>query len=234
MMLGEGLLTISQVYPLGQVASLLGLKVYSKIEVKSVISLKFSIAGIVVETDCLTTDQLRSEAILRLDFLEQYQCVINAEQHTLHLQGKGVPLCGGIRNMEPANHASVIISSSLQIPPLSEVELMAPTSLIQADKPPSSCAFLAETANRRSPIVVANAIVASQAKESQELVVPIRLLNPSSQTVTIYKGTKIAHITSIMESQLISNVNLTRQCNEACNVSPVAQETLWQLVENSG
>jgi len=80
--------------------------------VKGVSALKFTIAGVMVEADFLTTEQLSSEAILGLDFLEQYQCVINADQHTMHLQGKTVPLCGGTRksnNTEPASLASVVI-----------------------------------------------------------------------------------------------------------------------------
>ena len=143
---------------------------------------------------------------------------------------------GGTRksnNTEPISLASVVIPNNLQIPPLSEVEIMAPTSLKQADESPSSCAFLVETVNNRPPIVVANAIVATRVECSQELVVPIRLLNPSSKTVTIYKGTKIAHVSPLMESELILNVNPS-QPNEVHYVSPVAQEALWQLVENSG
>jgi len=208
----------------------------SKIGVKGVSTLKFTIAGVMVEADFLITEQLSSEAILGLDFLEQYQCVINADQHTLHLQGKAVPLCGGTRrsnNTEPLSLASVVTPNNLQIPPLSEVEIIAPTSLKQADESPSSCAFLVETVNNRPPIVVANAIVAPRVECSQELVVPIRLLNPSSKTVTIYKGTKIAHISPLMESELILNVNPS-QPNEVHDVSPAAQEALWQLVENSG
>jgi len=110
---------------------------------------------------------------------------------------------------------------------------MTPTSLKQADKSPNSCAFLVKTANNWSPIVVANAIVAPQVECSQELVVLIPPLSPSSEPVTIYKGHKIAHISSIMESELISNVNPS-QPNEVHDVSPTAQEALWQLVENSG
>ena len=68
---------------------------------------------------------------------------------------------------------------------------MAPTSLKPADQLPSGCVLFVETANHRSPIIVANAIVASQVECIQELVLPIRLIDPSSQTVTIYKGTKI-------------------------------------------
>ena len=56
------------------------------------VELKFTKVEIGVEADFLMIDQLSSEAILELDFLEHHRCVINADQHTLHLQGKAAPL----------------------------------------------------------------------------------------------------------------------------------------------
>ena len=67
----------------------------SRIEVKGVTTLSFSIAGQRVEGNFLVTNRLSSEAILGLDFLEQNKCIINAEQHTVHLRGKAVTIGGG-------------------------------------------------------------------------------------------------------------------------------------------
>jgi len=114
---------------------------------------------------------LSSEAIVGLDFLEQHQCVINADQHTLHLQGKAVPLWGGVRksrNNESITHANVIIPNNVQVPALSEVELMAPTSLKQTDSLPNNCVFLVKATDGCSPIVVANAIVMPRAEFSKK------------------------------------------------------------------
>ena len=44
----------------------------------------------------LVTNQLSLEIILGLDFLEQNHCAINADQRTLHLQGKALSLQGGL------------------------------------------------------------------------------------------------------------------------------------------
>lgn len=57
----------------------------SPIEIKGIATITFLIAGQRVHGDFLVTNQLNSKAILGLDFLEQNQCIINAEQHTVHL-----------------------------------------------------------------------------------------------------------------------------------------------------
>ena len=67
----------------------------SPIEIKGIATLTFMIAGQRVHGDFLVTNRLNSEAILGLDFLEQNQCIINAEQHTVHLRGKAVAILGG-------------------------------------------------------------------------------------------------------------------------------------------
>jgi len=69
----------------------------SKIEVKGVATLVFSIAGQKVEGDFLVTTQLNTDVILGLDFLEQNQCIINAEQHTVQFRGLAVAIGTGAR-----------------------------------------------------------------------------------------------------------------------------------------
>ena len=69
----------------------------NKINIKGDATMGFSIAGQKVEGDFLVTNCLSSEAILGLDFLEQNQCVIIAEQHTVHLQDNAVRIAMGNR-----------------------------------------------------------------------------------------------------------------------------------------
>ena len=58
----------------------------------------------------LVTNRLNSEAILGLDFLQQNQCIINAEQHTIHLRGKAVVISGG-----KARKSCPIVDSCVQL-----------------------------------------------------------------------------------------------------------------------
>ena len=124
------------------------------------------------------------------------------------------------------------IPNNVQVPALSEVELVAPTSLKQTDRLPNNCVLLIKATDGCSSSVVANAIVTPRAEFSKELMVPIWLLNPSSQAVTVYKGTKVAHVSPLRESELVSNVSQT-QGSVPHDILQAHQEYLWQLVENS-
>ena len=55
--------------------------------------------------------------------------------------------------------------------------------------------------NDRPPIIVANAIVAPKVADGSVLLVPIRLANPSPDPVTLHRGTKVAQVVPILESE---------------------------------
>ena len=102
----------------------------SPIEIKGIATITFLIAGQRVHSDFLVTNRLNSKAILGLDFLEQNQCITNAEQHTVHLQGKAVTILGGGARkscsiVDPC--VQLIIPDQLTIPPLSEMETLVST-----------------------------------------------------------------------------------------------------------
>ena len=211
----------------------------SPIEIKGIATITFLIAGQRVHSDFLVTNRLNSEAILGLDFLEQNQCIINAKQHTVHLQGKAVTILeGGARKscsmVDPC--VQLIIPHQLTIPPLSEMETLASTL------GPHSCdhhqTYLVEasaTANDRSPIIVANAIVTPEVANDCGTRVPIRLANPLSDPVTLRRGTKVAQISPVPDSELITKISQERESTPTKKeLLPEAKEVLWKMVENSG
>ena len=61
--------------------------------------------------------------------------------------------------------------------------------------------------------------------------VPVRVMNPTDQPMTLYKGTRIAHLTEVEEvddgSMLISSV----QCNR--HISSELEAALWTLAEQA-
>ena len=61
--------------------------------------------------------------------------------------------------------------------------------------------------------------------------VPVRVMNPTDQSVTLYKGTRIAHLIEVEEvdddSMLISSV----QCNR--DISSELEAALWTLAEQA-
>ena len=68
----------------GAAVSLVRGDLWSTIPVKRVATLEFLIAGTMMKAEFLVTDQLSSEAILDLDFLDQNKCT---EQHSVHING---------------------------------------------------------------------------------------------------------------------------------------------------
>ena len=211
----------------------------SPIEIKGIATITFLIAGQRVHGDFLVTNRLNSEAILGLDFLEQNQCIINAEQHTVHLRGKAVTISGGgarksCSMVDPC--VQLIIPDQLTIPPLSEMETLASTL------GPHSCdhhqTYLVEasaTANDRSPIIVANAIVTPEVANDCGTRVPMRLANPSSDPITLRRGTKVAQISPVPDSELITEISQERESTPTKKeLPPEAKEVLWKMVENSG
>ena len=216
----------------------------SPIEINGTAALTFLIAGQKVYGEFLVTNRLNSEAILGLDFLQQNQCIINAEQHTVHLRGKAVAISGGgtrkSRQIVDPCVVQLVIPNQLTIPPLSEIETMAST-LGQ-----HSCAghhtYLVEAtnsarANDRPPIIVANAIVAPNVADGSVPLVPIRLTNPSPDPITLRRGTKVAQVVPILESELITGISYDSGCISATTVTnkelPLeAKEALWKMVED--
>ena len=212
----------------------------SRIQIKGVTTLVFSIAGQKVKGDFLVTNRLSSEAILGLDFLEQNQCIINAEQHTVHLRGVAVAI-GTSNRQKPATAVGQLCLAAAEktvIPPLSEVEIMA---IVREKERPSndlrhSYAYLVEAAaSNKNPLIVANAIVSPPAAGSSINVplVPIRLANPSSEGVTLHKGTKLALLSPIMESEIINGVSQEILPTDY-ELPADAKQALWEMVENSG
>ena len=161
----------------------------SKISIKGVATMVFSIAGQKVEGDFLVTNQLSSEAILGLDFLEQNQCVINAEQHTVHLQGKAA--MGNRKTGLQLAQLSLAASDKLVVPPLSKLEIMASVQCEGKSNDNLSHTYLVEAIiNNRYPIVVVTAIVLPIIAGKTPLI-PVRLTNLSSESVTFYKHSNI-------------------------------------------
>ena len=64
----------------------------SLIPVIGVADIEVSFSGVNVQAKFIVAKALGAEANLGLDFLEQNQCVINAEQRLLHLKGRALAL----------------------------------------------------------------------------------------------------------------------------------------------
>jgi len=187
-----------------------------------------------MKAEFLVTDQLSSEAILGLDFLEQNKCIVNAEQHTVHINGKAVPLGPRPDKNGSPSTVHVIISEQLHIPSLSEVQvmdsIMQPTKLLQGHP------YLIEPTDSQTPAMIATAVFSPKLAGGEDSPIPLQVLNPLTQSITIYKGTKVAKICQIPEPE--ATAAASSLCVDASttsiNVPSETKEELWELVEKSG
>ena len=84
-----------------------------------------------------------------------------------------------------------------------------------------------------APIKELPVIIAKFIESNKEITVPIRLINPSADSVTLYKGSTVARVSGIDPFNVVANVDPKPQETHP-NVSKAEQEMLWELVCGSG
>ena len=150
------------------------------------------------------TEVLNTEAILGFDFLEQNCCTINAQHRILHSQGRAIPLQrkgrGTLQKINnPIPLADVILPASLQIPPLSEIEILADTCI--PEDPQRTTVYLVEprvqdTDTAPTTVTTVHALVRPIMHETQSQLpvysLPLCLINLSSELLKLHKGIKLA------------------------------------------
>ena len=97
-----------------------------------------------------------------------------------------------------------VLYESLCLPPLSEVEVMVKvkSDTISADV----CLIKATSLPKELTVIIANALV-KPVKNNKEITVPIRLINPPADSVTLHKGSTVVHVTKLDPASMVANVN---------------------------
>ena len=208
-----------------------------RVEGKALVSISL---GTSVFISCvIVVAQLSTEAILGLDFLEKHQCVIDVKAHQLTLDGcVSIPFQSGPRESDvahnPQDPISVSCVQTIHIPPHSEIMLEGST------QHPVSGTWLVEAVPTKSNIVAARSLV----QPDHTSVIPVRILNPSAEGITIHKGTKVASMDTLDECCLVAPVQsgesvssrdiskdlreLVSHCSES--LSPPQQQQLLGLL----
>lgn len=164
---------------------------------------------------------LTTEAIIGLDFLKDHKAQIDLPNKKLYLRGsQAIPLqeqseCTAI----PCRRVKVRTKGTTRLPPRSEMEVLA--CLDEAVE--QGTWMLEQALDKNLPAVVARALVGTGTHQ-----VPIRLLNPGAEEITIYAGTQIATIERVEILQSISTVSN----DESPTATAEEQAVLWGLVEN--
>ena len=137
----------------------------------------------------LVADSLTTEAILGRDFLRDNHCVIDVGRNLIKFDTAGLTLkllCSP--GDSQIAHVSVMVDSVLQVPGCSEMEIMA--------KVPSA-AIGGTSIVESSPANSKAVMIARTLVTPTDQCVPVRLLNPQPEKITVNKGTTIARMEAV-------------------------------------
>ena len=203
----------------------------SPLSIKGVADLDITLLGMTVNAQFLVATSMSAKAIVGLDFLQNNHCVLNLDQQVLHLKGKAIPLNKDSSGPPDSPHSMMVKTSErLTIPPFSGIEAMVQTSLIGT----TDHNWLVEPAPQETFVMVARAVVCP-CENGGTIAVPVRLINPSPQTVNVPRGTKVAQVTKLDHMTTISTVGIEGVTNAQSSkeVSVEKQKGIWNLVTQS-
>jgi hypothetical protein len=169
---------------------------------------------------------LTSEAILGLDFLKEHEALIDLTSRNLHLKGRGchipladpTPRCGG--TIEQSVHAV----RTVEVPPRSMLEIAADFKVSV-----EGVWLLEEAVDKSLPFAVARALV-----KPTSTTVPVCILNPTEEPVTVYAGMLLATLQSVTSPTGDVADTSGRTATSVAAVTAEKQEVLLNLVEESG
>eukprot|EP00731_Ephydatia_muelleri_P002128 Em0001g2128a len=190
-------------------------------------AMQLGLGGKMFAVDTVIVESLTSEGILGLDFLEKYECIIDAANGVLTLGDSGLHIqlqkATRSKSTEPALPVHVCLDDTIVIPPRSEVLTFATTS---ADVR-GTWLVDEQTTNNNVAVRVARAIV-----HPQDSKVPVCLLNPRDVPVTMYKGMTIGEIEELRSNDVpVDNV---QKANTVTKLDPKKRQMLLSLAETIG
>lgn len=167
-------------------------------------------------TSVIVVDNLAEEAILGLDFLDNYSCTIDVPQRRLALFLDTKPV---FINATSPQHRDLTLQATLcetvNVPPYSELETLSSVNSFSSQVGD----WLLEdslSGSKRINATTARAIISPNSH------VVVCLINPTDTPVTIYKGTRVASITKLPQ------VNLS----QGTAIPQNKKEVLWGIASN--
>ena len=203
----------------------------SPLRVKGTATTLLKINGHQYSIEVIVAD-LRTEAILGIDFLEANHCAIDVYHGLMSLHGssKPVTLTLAASKMDPVDNVSVVLPNDVHIPGSSEMEVGA---VLRGPIGAGTLIVEQLVLPHKPYILVATSIVDPQGSAASS-VVPIQLLNLSPDSITIHKDTKVAIASFVDEdSVLVTGVGNSRSPAET-QLSDSKRQLLWQVVESAG
>ena len=172
-------------------------------------------------------ESLTTGAILGLDFLGANSAIVNlaARELTLRDGEYTLPLYGVDDGSSTcASTAVVAARHQISIPSGSELEVMA---RVLGTPPAGTC--LLESTQRHLPLEVARALV-----DPTEGAVPLRLLNPSAASITVYEGQSLDTLEQVTspEDIPVASIKTTTVAGEP-QLQKDKEALLWEMVDQA-
>ena len=177
------------------------------------------------DVQVIVVESLTTEAILGRDFLVSNNCVVNVGKHLLHFENHRITVSlDSPPDGQQIAHVSVILDDTLQIPPRSEVEVMAKIPEVA-----TGGTWLVEGSQKEhNAVLVARAVVTPERRE-----VPVRLLNVREEQITVKGGTTIAQMDAVQEEHVTSTISAIQESGGA-EIPEEKRQLLWEVVMRSG
>ena len=169
----------------------------------------------------LVVDPLTTEAILGLDFLSS--CSVDLVKHML-ITGDGhvITLCSQNNHSRKTVPAlSVRVGANVRIPSYSVMEIMADVTGSYKD---NQVCVLEGIELQSNSVMVASAAIRAGVS------VPMHVMNPTDQDITLYKGTRIATLTEAVDPDTSVQISSLQRTE---SVSAELETVFWQLVEGT-
>ena len=185
----------------------------------------------------ILVDQLSADFTLGLDFHKDQCCIIDIASRVLSVGARQLrlPLVTGDQILvTPSPPVPVALVETVQVPPMAEMEVRGEVTQ------PVSGTWVVERVPLKASVVVARAVVIPTGGQG----VCMRVINPTPDTVTIYKGTKLATLEPVDDVSTVMTVateqgptegctddhlrEITRQCH--VSVSDAEREQLFELL----
>ena len=145
----------------------------------------------------VVVNDLTEDAILGLDFLQLYNCVIDIQSQKLLFpnQNISIPLLSN-NEIRDSKELNAVMIQTTTIPPNSEMEILTVVTGLHSQL--NEIFLLEEMLPNKftTKIAVARAIVIPSPNTV------VRFINPSNDPVTIYKGTKVAVLQKLSNDQV--------------------------------
>ena len=190
----------------------------TRLETWGTATTEIAFAGETFQFSVLVASSLTADAIL-----DANKCTLEMANKVLHFPNRGV----SISLQDPSSQPHIIqvrvtLEETLSISPFSEMKVIAKVS----EGLHQGTWLLEEYKLKNLPVRATRALV-----NPVTMTVPVRLLNLSSDTTTVFKGTKVATVEECDTAPIIRAMNVSTEAEKIPRVSESKRQLLEQLID---